>query len=113
MANYEVGKVIEGSVTGIESYGIFVNLLDYYTGLIHISEISNKFVKDVNDYVKIGDTIKAKVLEVDEEKYQIKLSLKNVKSPSFKPRRTKIRERGSGFSLLEENLNTWINNYKF
>lgn len=112
MANYEVGKIVSGSVTGIETYGIFVNLLDYYSGLIHISEISEGFVKDVNDYVKIGDTIKAKVLEVDEEKYQVKLSIKGIDYLNKKPKRTKIEEQGSGFSILKTNLDEWMSNYK-
>ena len=66
MTKYKKGSIIEGSVTGIENYGVFVNLDDYYSGLIHISEISHGFVKDVNNYVNLGDTIKVKVVEVDD-----------------------------------------------
>lgn len=111
MAKYEVGKIVSGSVTGIESYGIFVNLLDYYVGLIHISEISEGFVKDINDYVKVGDTIKAKVLEVDDEKFQVKLSIKDIKFKNRKSRRVNIKETGSAFGILEENLKKWIEEY--
>ena len=49
MSKYEVGKIVIGCVTGVENYGIFVSLDEYYSGLIHISEISTKFVKDIND----------------------------------------------------------------
>lgn len=45
MTKFKKGEIIKGTVTGIEKYGIFVNLDNYYTGLIHISEISNFFVK--------------------------------------------------------------------
>ena len=49
MLKYEKGKIVTGHVTGIEKYGIFVNLDEFYSGLIHISEISDGFVKDIND----------------------------------------------------------------
>ncbi len=111
MSKYEVGKIISGSVSGIESYGIFVNLLDYYVGLVHISEISEGFVKDINDYVKVGDTIKAKVLEVDDEKFQVKLSVKDINFKNKKAKRVKIKETGTAFAILEENLKTWIDEY--
>ena len=58
---YENGKIIKGCVTGIESYGIFMSFDEYYSGLIHISEISNNFVRNVNDYVNIGETIRVKI----------------------------------------------------
>ncbi len=112
MSNYEVGKIINGSVTGIESYGIFVNLLDYYSGLIHISEISDGFVRDISDYVKIGDTVKAKVLEVDDEKFQVKLSIKGIDYQDKKSKRQPVVETGSGFEILRDNLKEWVENYK-
>ena len=65
-------------VTGIESYGIFVSLDEYYSGLIHISEISDDYVRNINNYVKIGETIKVRVLEVDDDTFQLKLSIKNL-----------------------------------
>ncbi len=65
MAKYEKGKVVTGCVTGIESYGIFIGLDDYYSGLIHISEISNGFVKNIKFYLKNGETKRVKVLDVD------------------------------------------------
>ena len=55
--DFNLGDIIEVTVTGIENYGIFVSVNDEYTGLIHISEIDNNFVKDINDYVKIGEKI--------------------------------------------------------
>ena len=58
MANYRKGKIVEGIVTGIEPYGVFIALEEYYTGLIHISEISHGFVRDINEFVSLGDTIK-------------------------------------------------------
>ena len=52
MEKYSKDEIIEGLVTGIEKYGIFVGLDEYYSGLIHISEISDDFVRNINNYVK-------------------------------------------------------------
>ena len=75
MSDYKIGNIIKGQVTGIEKYGIFINIDPWYDGLIHISEISEGYVKDVNDYVKVGDTIYCQILDVDEENLQLKLSI--------------------------------------
>lgn len=109
---YEDGKIVKGCVTGIENYGIFVSLDEYYSGLIHISEISNGFVKNVNDYVNIGETIKAKILEVDEENCHLKLSIKDFNYRIGNRKRNKIVETGTGFYLLKENLDKWIEEKK-
>ena len=61
----EVGAIVEGVVTGITNFGAFVSLPDGKTGLVHISEIADAYVKDINDYVKKNDTVKVKVLSVD------------------------------------------------
>lgn len=105
---YEKGKIVKGHVTGIENYGIFVGLDDYYNGLIHISEISECFIRNINDYVKIGETIKAKIVDVDEDNCQIRLSIKNVDYKMSKRKRVKIIETPSGFTPLRENLDNWI-----
>ena len=57
MSNFKVNDEVTGIVTGIESYGIFVNV-DEYSGLIHISEISENFVRNVGDFAIVGDKIK-------------------------------------------------------
>jgi len=109
MTKYTKGRVVKGTVTGIESYGVFVSLDEYYSGLIHISEISHGFVKEITDFVNIGDVIYSRILEVDEEQSHLKLSIKDV---SYRgkgaSRRRKIIETGSGFNLLAEKLPTWI-----
>lgn len=105
---YEKGKIVKGHVTGIENYGIFVGLDDYYNGLIHISEISECFIRNINDYVKIGETIKAKIVDVDEDNCQIRLSIKNIDYKMSRRKRVKIIETPSGFMPLKENLDNWI-----
>lgn len=109
MVKYKAGNIVDCVVSGIADYGIFCNLEDYYSGLIHISEISNGYVSDINNVLKVGDHIKAKILAVDEENLKLKLSIKDL--PKFRKRkysRRKIIESGSGFGILEENLDKWI-----
>jgi S1 RNA binding domain protein len=80
----EVGAIIEGVVTGITNFGAFVSLPDGKTGLVHISEIADAYVKDINEYVKKNDTVKVKVLSVDPSG-KIGLSIKQA-SPTYRPR---------------------------
>lgn len=108
MTKYKKGRVVCGLVTGIESYGIFVSLDEFYNGLIHISEAANGFVKDLNEIVYIGETIYAKVLDVDEENFHVKLSLKDVEYRPLKKKRLKITETEQGFNQLKEQLDGWI-----
>ena len=65
MSNIKVGKIVEGQITGVTKYGAFVSLEDNYVGMIHISEVSNKYIEDLNTIFKIGDLIKVKVLSID------------------------------------------------
>ena len=109
MADIKVNDIVTGIVTGIETYGIFINV-DDYSGLIHISEISENFVRNVNDFAIIGDKIKAKVLEVDDENHQLKLSIKSLGTFRKKDNRAKIIETTQGFSSIESHLEGWINN---
>lgn len=109
MADYKKGKIAKGIVTGIEKYGIFVSLDDYYSGLIHISEISHDFVRNVNDYVTIGEEIYVEILDVDSDQSHLKLSIKNInykKKSNYKKR--KIVETSLGFKTLAYKLPIWI-----
>lgn len=108
MTKYKEGEMATGHVTGILSYGAFVSLDEYYNGLIHISEISDHYVRDISDYLKIGDTISAKVIAVDEENCHVKLSIKEQTSYIEPQRKSKILEVGSGFGILKEHLDVWI-----
>jgi predicted RNA-binding protein with RPS1 domain len=110
VTEYKKGKIVKGSITGIEKYGIFVNLDNYYSGLIHISEISNGFVKNIRDYVDIGETIYAKVIDVDETENHVKLSIKGIdyRIRNSSKKVSSIKEVGTGFVALEENREVWI-----
>lgn len=109
MSKIVKGRIIRGTVTGIESYGVFVSCDDYYTGLIHISEISHGFVKNISDFVRVGDLIFVEVLDVDEELGHLKLSIKNIDyKKKMSVRRRKIKETSLGFKTLEYKLPIWI-----
>ena len=108
MLKYEKGKIVTGQVTGIEKYGIFVSLDEFYSGLIHISEISDGFVKNIKDYVEIGETIKARVVETDEDNYHVKLSIKNMNYKLKRKNQHKLKETKLGFITLKEKLPEWI-----
>ncbi|WP_195576848.1 S1 domain-containing RNA-binding protein [Paenibacillus sp. 1001270B_150601_E10] len=71
----EVGTKLEGKVTGITHFGAFVDLSGGVTGLVHISEIADNYVKDVNDHLKIDDVVTVKVINVDKDG-KIGLSIK-------------------------------------
>ncbi len=109
MTKYKKGRIVRGTVTGIESYGVFVSCDEYYSGLIHISEISYGYVKNITDYVNIGDVIYVEVLDVDESLGQLKLSIKNIDYKyNHGARRRRIKETPLGFTTLEYNLPIWI-----
>ena len=109
MTKYKKGEIIKGCVSGIEKYGAFVTLDEYYSGLIHISEISEGFVNNIYNYVNVGDTIYVKVLDVDDDNFQVKLSIKNIDYKDNK-HRGKIKESKLGFTPLDEKLSYWIKN---
>lgn len=110
---YKNEQIVSGRVQGITEYGAFIKLDDDYTGLVHISEISENFVSNVNDYFKIGEKINAKILNIDEDKKQIKLSIKNInyKISDNNKEDLKIIETNSGFTTLSKKLHFWIKDY--
>lgn len=110
MSKYKKGKIVKATVTGIEPYGAFVSLDEYYSGLIHISEISRSFVKDIHNFVKVGSTINVQILDVDEKLCRLKLSIKNINYKDISnTKRQKIVETDHGFATLERSLPFWIN----
>lgn len=78
---FEVGSITEGNITGIKNFGAFVELQNGKTGLVHISEISNAFVKEIKDYLKEGDKVKVKVINVSPEG-RVELSIKQASGGS-------------------------------
>ena len=93
----KVGDIIKAEVTGIKNYGAFVRYKDS-VGLIHISEFSDDFVKNINSIVNVGDIIDCLVLEIIEEEKKLKLSYK--KANMVEKRVLKYTNIKFGFSSL-------------
>ena len=91
----EVGSKLQGKVTGITNFGAFVELEKGKVGLVHISEVADNYVKDINDHLAIGDEIKVKVINVEKDG-KIGLSIKKAKDKS---ERQNSRERAESFEL--------------
>jgi len=110
MVVYEKGSIYKCEVTSVESYGAFVKLENGYSGLIHISEISNSFIKNINNIFKKGDSIYVEVLETNDELKQLKLSVKNIKFKLSEKNKVKksIEETPHGFSTLGTKLPIWL-----
>lgn len=89
-AKYEVGDVVEGVVTGVVEFGIFVKLKDGSEGLVHKSEIDWGLVEDTHNHAKVGDTIKAKVIEVKAGK--VSLSIKTMRENPWKEATNKYKK---------------------
>ena len=71
----EIGAILEGKVTGITNFGAFIEFPDKTTGMVHISEVSSSFIKDIHEKLSEGDTVKVKVIDIN-EKGKIALSIK-------------------------------------
>ena len=72
--------IVNGIVTNITAFGAFVDIGAHQDGLVHISQITNKFIKDPNEYLKLNQKIRAKVIGVDLAKNRISLSMKEAKN---------------------------------
>lgn len=115
---YQIGDEVVGQVKAIKSYGAFIQLPDDSYGLLHISEISHNYVKDINSLLDISQTIKLKVIAFDRENRVI-LSKKILDKPKRKTKNVtkliindKIKESPKGFSELKEMLPYWLEHYR-
>lgn len=110
MNNLKEKDIIKVKITGIQKYGAFVNTNDTdYKGLIHISEISYGYVKNINDFINIGDNIYAEIIDIDNDNKQIKLSIKDIDYKKNGAKLKRMAETKKGFTPLKENLDNWIN----
>lgn len=101
----EVGTVLEGKVTGITKFGAFIALPGGKSGMVHISEVAPTFVKEISDFVTVGQMAKVKVISIDQNG-RIALSMKQVAEPAQqqkqqredRPRRPRSSFGGNGGS---------------
>jgi uncharacterized protein len=90
----EVGMVLEGIVTNVTDFGAFVDVGVHQDGLVHISRLSDRFVKDPQEIVKAGDRLKVRVLEVDVERRRISLSARSADRGGSAPASGRKRDAG-------------------
>jgi uncharacterized protein len=82
ISDLEVGMILEGVISNVANFGAFVDVGVHQDGLVHISAITNKFIKDPREVVKTGDVVKVKVMEVDAKRKRISLSMRLDDEPS-------------------------------
>lgn len=98
----EVGAIVEGKITGLTAFGAFVSLPDGKSGMVHISEVSNSFVKDIKEHLKEGQTVKVKVVNITDEG---KISL-SIKKADETPRESAQKPKRQ-YSDRPRNANVW------
>jgi|SRR5690625_471303 len=116
----EVNQIIEGKVTGIQPYGAFVALNDEVQGLVHISEVTHGYVKDINEHLTVGDNVNVKVLNVDEENKKVSLSIRATEEAPKQQKKTVKKQATSvsqddgsvGFNSLKDKLEEWLEQSK-
>lgn len=99
---FEVGQIVEGKITSITNFGAFVDLGEQNSGLIHISEVSRSFVKNINDFFHVGQIIKCKIIDIS-NKGEIALSAKKVETD--KPLKKFARSIKDGFEKKNKSSN--------
>ena len=111
---YQTGQIVEGKITGIQPYGAFVALDRNTSGLIHISEISDGYVRDISRFVKVGDIVKVKIIDYDPKTNQTRLSLKALHRTRMRGHPRSMNRRASlppmklGFSSIAAKMPEWI-----
>lgn len=116
MENYKVNDIIDVKITAIRDYGALILADNMQKGLLHISEVSNLFVSDINEFLKLDEIITVKVLEVDDATSFLKVSLKQLNTGTKKAKKHRhhevVDEGEIDFTALKNMLPTWIKNAK-
>ncbi|NLK96626.1 S1 RNA-binding domain-containing protein [Defluviitalea saccharophila] len=76
-SKYQVGQIVEGTINSIKPFGAFVTLDESTQGLVHISQVTHGFLKDINEVVSVGDKVKVKIVSIDAQTGKISLSMKD------------------------------------
>ena len=97
----EEGSILRGKVTGIAPFGAFIELEGGKTGLVHISEISSEFVDDISKHLTVGQSVKVKVLSVDEQG-KISLSIKKAAEDKSKKKNSERPKNNGGLKGAPE-----------
>ena len=98
------GMVLEGVVTNVTRFGAFVDIGVHQDGLVHISELSNRFVKEANEVVKVGQIVKVQVMSADPKAKRIALSMKALAPAASEPKRRNFQKPDQKELALEDQL---------
>jgi uncharacterized protein len=98
LSHVKEGMVLNGVVTNVAAFGAFVDLGVHQDGLVHVSELAHRFVKDPAEVVKVGDRVKVKVLAVDPARKRIGLSIKALQAAPPGPPRPNAPQRPEPFN---------------
>jgi uncharacterized protein len=100
--------ILEGVVTNVTKFGAFVDIGVHQDGLVHISELSNRYIKDPNEAAKAGQIVKVKVLSVDPKTRRISLSIKALQAPVAPARPVRLQKATESLDAKLESLaNRW------
>ena len=110
---YEIGQVVLGTVTNVKPYALFMEFEDGVTGLLHISEISDSFIRDIEKFGTKGDQMKVVIVNIDENNGFLRVSYKRVpKEEAFSSHSNNLRKApetsSEDFKPLAEKLPEWI-----
>ena len=112
---YELNQLVIGKVISVKPYAIFLAFEDGIEGLLHISEISNNYIRDIEKFGVVGDEMKVKILSIDKNNGFLRVSLKQVppeeaySTHKNEPRNIPVLP-DDAFEPLKENLPKWIEN---
>jgi len=95
MKDLKPGMLLEGTVTNVAAFGAFVDIGVHQDGLVHVSQLADRFIKDAHEVVKAGDVVKVRVLEVDMPRKRISLTMKKNTGDAPPPPRTEKRDPGA------------------
>ncbi len=101
-----IGDTVDAEVFKVTSFGAFVRLEDGQKGLIHISQIADSFVKDINSHLKLGDKVRARVLNMVDHKIDLTLKKPKEEAPVV------AKYKGFKSSVFEDKLNLFLEENK-
>lgn len=110
---YKVNDLVIGEVINVKPFAAFLSFGDGVEGLLHISEISDAFIRDIEKYVSVGDKLKVKVLSIDPNNGFLRVSLKQVPqgesySTHINGKNKVVEVKAADFDKLKEKLPQWI-----
>lgn len=111
---FKIGDIIEGEITGIQNYGVFVGLSPTEQGLVHISECKHGYMNELTEKIKVGDKVKVMIIDIDEYTKKISLSMRVLMKLNTPPYPSRSWKRGNrhlpeiGFTSVAKKMPEWI-----